>query len=151
MNTNFDYRIISAEEMQLLKVLLIENEEGYEGFSLFHENTSILTSYYHEYLVAFDGNKMIGILKFSQTIYGNNVWSVTWIDIHKDYRRQGIARSLYEFLNQRVKKDMILIGTGETPEGKKAKVQELRCSIITNCQVFKDLADMSYSTMKKNA
>lgn len=140
MNNDFFYQKINSEEMQILRENLVEDyvNESYEGFSLFTPSNSSYKSYEHYFFVAThkESQKVAAVLKLSRSAYDNDVWSITWVDVHQHFRRIGLARSLYSFLNQHVTSDMIVVGTLPTNDGKNAKLQELRIKILTNCQSY---------------
>ena len=65
---------------------------------------------------------------------------VHFIDVHKEYRKQGIATQLYLELNKLITKpNQYVIGTGMSNQGKKANVHELRKKLVTNGKNFGDI------------
>ena len=140
-------------------LMTYEKESGNRRFLGFHYfSPDDLRSFYrHDKRVVFIcayseemGNtshqqKLIGVLKI---VHNGSFWTLSYIDVHFDYRRMGIATRLYESLNQFLNEDDTLVSTSLSPQGKEAKLDVLRRSIVDKCLMFDDLS--SYSEYLSN-
>jgi GNAT superfamily N-acetyltransferase len=154
---SFDVEEIQCHLSSLIEIEDLAGRWAYEGFTYFKSaNVSSNLWITHRIFVAFDSdNKIVGVLKFSpfqRFSKCGNVWIVNWVDVHRDYRKKGIATDLYQALNSWVSSDMIIVGDHFSEEGLNANLASLRTKIIINCLVFPERLDFEeYLEMKKIA
>lgn len=136
----FQYNIFNQTEMEKrvdgLKVCVTDtNNTYYEGFHYFdywnwQEDDLFFVAHHNE--------KIVGVCLLQKSPYYEKVWWISYVDIHEDYKRQGICTGLYHLINNWVQKDTILYGSSLSREGKSAKLYELRANIINNCINFRN-------------
>lgn len=146
-------KIFSQYEMDELV-----NENIFEGFYYFSNSTTRNRSIHlldgqrnPIYFVAYKNNKIVGVLKLSNEIkfkFTSGVYElnaqvnynvISFIDVHKDFKRQGVAKSLYEALSvwTTTSKESI-VGTLMSQEGEKANLHKLRKQILSSSNNFDD-------------
>lgn len=157
----YQFKVMNEEE---LRVFLSKNEHTKEcnesgwyiirGFHYFEGCMSqYLDSAPEVYnFVALEDNQLVGIFRVIRNMENTKdteLW-IDFIDVHKDHRKRGIARSLYQLFNTWVKPnpDYILIGTCLSKDGDSAKLHHLRSSIITNCYSFTTKEELAKHKMK---
>lgn len=94
-------------------------------------------------------SKIIGIMKVAESEYqsvGIEYLDLVYIDVHKDYRRKGVAKGLYQLMNDTFPSDTVLISNSLSDMGEKAKLNILRKSIVTNFETY----DNKFDYCKKN-
>lgn len=111
--------------------------EGFHFFSPYDLNMKSITEYYC--VIAIDREEIRGIMLLYQDSYHPLTYNISYIDVRKDYQRQGIAKGLYSELNGLLTPNNVVIGTDLTDDGKAAKLKKLRKEIITNCHSFDNL------------
>jgi hypothetical protein len=85
--------------------------------------------------VEFLNHEMVGVLQLYPE-KTENVFAVSFVNVHSDHREKGISKILYEGLNEQVKPNWIVYGTDLSEDGKKYSLYNLRKRIITNCTVY---------------
>lgn len=109
------------------------------------------------YIVARKADLIVGVLKLRKyemrgsrvSDYNTEVQGykfISFVDVHKDYRRQGILTGLYTYLNENlINEGDYLVGTGMSPTGRLAKVHALRKKLVTKAICFGDIYDFEES------
>lgn len=98
MNT---YTLRLAEEIDkaALEAFLVFNN-GKDNRELAHEYTkSCFSNDYRRpvFIIACNGeNKIIGAAAYSEELFTVDVWGISWVSVHEDYRSQGIGQALVE-------------------------------------------------------
>lgn len=81
------------------------NREGiFEGFHYFGTSCLNATFQGENVIAVIDNNEVVGVLFFGEYGFpGSNQQALSFIDVHKDYRRQGIAKlmakELYNYID----------------------------------------------------
>ena len=131
----------------------------FKGFHYFTYHSIRYSSLYSQknqkepiYFIAYIGNKLVGILKLGHYVRSNyDFWGVNYVDIHNEYRQQGIATFLYEKLNEWCKnQDIVIVGSMLSKEGEKAKVHDLRKRILTNVKTYDDEQELYQELRTQN-
>lgn len=48
------------------------------------------------FLVAMEGNKLVGCAAISEELFTVDVWGISWVNVHPDHERRGIGQKLVE-------------------------------------------------------
>lgn len=110
--------------------------DRFSNFSIFSPGTSFLERSNKNYLTAFNSkDDIVGVLKYGEYGYSNKHQAVSYLDIHKGFKRNGIAKQLISELNNHVCSKSTLYISEETEEGERAGVLELfkRLITVTKC------------------
>jgi hypothetical protein len=116
------------------------------NFHYFSPKSVGIWGLYHtecQYVVAFEENKIIGILQLFP-VKEENTFAVSFIDVHIKYRQKGVAKALYQCLNNHVKSDWIVYGTDLSTLGEECNLYKLRRRLLTNCVVYDDRDEYRY-------
>jgi hypothetical protein len=151
----FECKVMNEKSIQGLVNDLrmkVVNENGKEVYHNFHYLSHYTIGFRSfsssdrpdiDYVVAFLNKKIVGVLCFYPNAnYGENIYSISYIDVRKDQRNKGIATEIYKKLNEHVNQSMIVYGTQPSVMGELCKLQEIRKRYLTNCQNFDDEDDM---------
>lgn len=161
----YTYRVLNNKELKSFLSLNRHetecNSNGWEIYNGFHYFKPISTFYASRFqpepevynFVAFDGNQIIGVFKVTRNLSNQKdkeLW-IDFIDVHKEYRKQGVATKLYQLFNEWVEPEMILIGTRLSQDGESSNLHRLRTSIVTNCFCFTSKDELEeYQCKRKN-
>ncbi|RRJ54966.1 GNAT family N-acetyltransferase [Paenibacillus oralis] len=126
-----------TEKMPLWKNLL--GRDVYERFHFFAPldfQWSEVTLAQQTFLMAFDEGNLVGVMLLVQDDRNPYHYGISYVDVHAQHRRKGIATYLYRQLNQWVQPNFLMSTSDLTQEGKKAKLDQIfkreiqRCSVI---------------------
>lgn len=122
----------------------------YEGFTFF--SPFDLKSYKdNNYFLAVEDGNIVGILKYKRYAFKDNSYvpeeellkakprknylGVSYIDIHNDYKRQGIATKMLKAMNCWIREGEIIKVSFETGEGKDANILKTFKRELTKAKV----------------
>lgn len=100
------------------------------------------------YFLSFEGQQVVGVLKLSHEITNEidnsgfyaKYHMVAYVDVHENFRKQGIAKKLYNQLNEWGKNvkpsHEPIVGTPMSESGQNANVHKLRKDILKDTQNF---------------
>ena len=54
------------------------------------------------FIVIKDGTNIIGAVAYSEEFFTVNVWGLSWVAVHPDYRRHGIGRQLIDYCGNQI-------------------------------------------------
>lgn len=114
------------------------------GFRYFTPSDLIQNYYYTDkqdrtkYLCAMYNDFVIGIVKVAYVDEGVKYLCISYIDVHKDFKRRGISKLLVQKLNEYLDNSLILVGTPLSDEGSLCKMDEVFGKYITNTIFIKD-------------
>lgn len=105
-------------------------------------------AYDHLFIVAEDEKDVFGILKFSnKKLFGEKIWSISWLDVNCNYRNIGIANKLLKELNSYLENKDIIVFTDDFTElgelyikNKMEKTLINAKNVITNIDDFMKLS-----------
>lgn len=157
-----EVEVKTQNEMDDLKsrLKIIEDEDYalvYEGFYYFSPDTTNFHSLYANknqqasiYFMLYENEEIIGVLKLGHYVKENYSFrSVNYIDVHKDYRNQGVAKRLYSKLNEwgKSNKDYI-IGSMLSEMGSQVDLYKFRRNILVDSNNFDDESGLYYHLNK---
>lgn len=158
----FRFEMKTQDEMNALKrnLKIIEDEDYnliYEGFYYFAPESTYFNSFYANknqqapiYFVLYENEMIVGVLKLGHYVREDYSFrSINYIDVHEDYRNQGVAKRLYSALNEWGKdnKDYI-VGSILSEMGKEANLYDVRKSILVNSNNFDNESELYYFLKK---
>ena len=163
----FSYILLDANETKQLlyqgrSLPVLKSDDQHRCFINFHYFNAYDLVNMHKpknllYMIAHKGDliarNIVGVLKIAD--YGDdsfNYTAVNFIDVHKDYKRQGIATNLVKALNYYLNSDDVLTGSRLSTEGKESQINRVFHRYITNCQYY-DTSEEYYQQlmeMRKN-
>lgn len=76
-----------------------------------------------------------------------NYVAILYVDIHRSWQRKGVAKALYQELNDQMKKPDVVLGTPLSKDGRLAKLNEVRQRLITNVNSFDSFDEMNSKTL----
>lgn len=56
------------------------------------------------FVVAKTKGKIVGVAAFSEELFTIEVWGISWVSVHTDYRNQGIGGGLVDFCNKEIER-----------------------------------------------
>jgi predicted GNAT family acetyltransferase len=56
------------------------------------------------FVIALSDGQIVGAAAFSEELFTVNMWGISWVSVHPDYREKGIGRSLVEKCIDGIKK-----------------------------------------------
>ena len=91
----------------------------------------------YEFIVAFDGNELIGVIKYGiYNCHEGNYWGLNYISIHSWYKRTGVARALIQRFNESLDNSMDLRLSSMSAEGREININSKFVKYITNTKVI---------------
>ena len=91
----------------------------------------------YEFIVAFDEDKLIGVIKYGIYNCGEgNYWGLNYISVHVRYKGMGIARTLIQRFNESLNNSMDLRLSSMSAEGGEVNINSKFVKYITNTKVI---------------
>lgn len=148
MSYSFELRKQSEMDVRVENLPLVNepfSRGKYAGFGYFSPD-HVFRSTWHlpkdhpedRFFMALDNKKVIGVCLLQKSPYDEEkeAWWISFMDIHQDYRRKGIAKSLYQFINEWVDSSMVIYGGMLSADGKSANLHKVRKQHITRCSCY---------------
>jgi ribosomal protein S18 acetylase RimI-like enzyme len=90
---------------ELESFLVLVNGEDYRNLA----NTYISCMFSNDFrkptfVIALSDSQIVGAAAFSEELFTVNVWGISWVSVHPDYREKGIGQSLVEKCIDEIKK-----------------------------------------------
>ncbi|MGV2887514.1 GNAT family N-acetyltransferase [Paenibacillus taichungensis] len=144
VNLQLSFEILSSTEAKsrTKNIPLWKNQLGREVFDGFHFfapldfQWSEVTLEHQTFIMVIDGDKIVGVMLVVQDEQNPNHYGISYVDVHIQRRREGIATQLYKQLNAWVQSHFILSTSDLTQEGKKAKLNHVFRREINRCAVI---------------
>lgn len=147
----YSYRVFKISEMDPHVGELKTHDEKfglpkYEGFRYFSPDHVFTWSRRDKpvedlFFLAFERDKIVGVLLLQKSPYEEECWWISYIDVHVDHKLKGVAKGLYESLNNWVDPEIVIYGSCLSLEGKEADLHNFRKRIITRCKTFADATE----------
>lgn len=132
----YAYNVVKISEMDKhVEPLKVKDENfgvpKYEGFRYFSPDHVFRMWSNKEkpedlFFMAFEDEKLVGVLLLQKSPYEKECWWISYIDVHIDYKKKGVAKDLYESLNAWVDPELVIYGSVLSWEGKEADLHNLR-------------------------
>jgi GNAT superfamily N-acetyltransferase len=91
------------------------------------------------FFVTLIDKRIIGVMRLIQNVE-SPLYELTidFIDVHNEFRRQGIAKGIYNMVNEWAlnKPNTVIVGTRLSVGGKQSNLHKIRTDIIKNCHCF---------------
>lgn len=153
---NIAYDTLTKEGLAVLSQKLAVDESTmsvpvFEGFHYFSPEDFKEHEVGTRFIVATEQStgEVVGVLKFKRydsedhsfvseenAVSTTNYVAVRYVNVRSDCKRRGIAKKLYEELNESVVHADAVIGSGLSEEGRLAKLGEIRKETITRCDSY---------------
>jgi GNAT superfamily N-acetyltransferase len=135
-------KIVPLEELmksvsKLKEAANVYGSKAYEGFHFFAPADFLMTGVENYHCVlALESQELVGIILLFQDPEYPDSYSISYVDVKREFQRQGIARQLYCALNEWIQSTDCLVGTDLTDLGKAAKLNKVRNKLVTRCRTF---------------
>jgi GNAT superfamily N-acetyltransferase len=93
-----EFRYSTEEDLEMVKELFLEQFGERPNYVPFND-------FEGRYLLAFDGEKVVGMTGLNKSGYYNGL-EVDWTCVKEDYKRQGIMTQMFEVLFQNCQSDV---------------------------------------------
>ena len=88
---------IEADKSKLEEFLVFNNGEKNRKLAHDYINCMFSNDYRRpSFVIAQDNGEIIGAAAYSEELFTVDVWGISWVSVHENYRNQGLAQKLIE-------------------------------------------------------